>query len=267
MDHTEFAGPTLERHRPREGGHHQAGLSAVVIGETDPELVVDLRRGRGAPACSSSTTTSTSSGTGWRSAVACSTSARRPRSTPTCSCRCTARHQGRQRGGRAHRRRGVLRRAARRGRRAARASPRSTMPGRFEVLGHQPLVIVDGAHNPAGRRHVCAGVLRRLRPRGATHPRRRHAARSRRRCSPRSAPTSSTSCSPAPRRRRAGVPAADVADAARRARLRRRRRVRHRRGRRASGPWSTPTATTPILVTGSLYIVGAARPVLQRSAN
>ncbi len=24
------------------------------------------------------------------------------------------------------------------------------MPGRFEVLGHQPLVIVDGAHNPAG---------------------------------------------------------------------------------------------------------------------
>lgn len=24
------------------------------------------------------------------------------------------------------------------------------MPGRFEVLGHQPLVIIDGAHNPAG---------------------------------------------------------------------------------------------------------------------
>ena len=24
------------------------------------------------------------------------------------------------------------------------------MPGRFEVIGHQPLVIVDGAHNPAG---------------------------------------------------------------------------------------------------------------------
>ena len=26
----------------------------------------------------------------------------------------------------------------------------AVMPGRFEVLGHQPLVIVDGAHNPAG---------------------------------------------------------------------------------------------------------------------
>jgi dihydrofolate synthase/folylpolyglutamate synthase len=33
------------------------------------------------------------------------------------------------------------------------------MPGRFEVLGHQPLVIIDGAHNPPG-----PGVLRRLRP-------------------------------------------------------------------------------------------------------
>lgn len=33
-----------------------------------------------------------------------------------------------------------------------------TMPGRFEILGHQPLVIVDGAHNPAGA-DVCATVF------------------------------------------------------------------------------------------------------------
>lgn len=32
------------------------------------------------------------------------------------------------------------------------------MPGRFEVLGHQPLVIVDGAHNPSGA-EVCASVM------------------------------------------------------------------------------------------------------------
>ena len=32
------------------------------------------------------------------------------------------------------------------------------VPGRFEVLGHQPLVIVDGAHNPAGA-DTCASVL------------------------------------------------------------------------------------------------------------
>ncbi len=32
------------------------------------------------------------------------------------------------------------------------------LPGRFEVLGHQPLVIIDGAHNPPGA-DVCAGVF------------------------------------------------------------------------------------------------------------
>ncbi|CAN5825149.1 folylpolyglutamate synthase/dihydrofolate synthase family protein [soil metagenome] len=32
------------------------------------------------------------------------------------------------------------------------------MPGRFELLDHQPLVIVDGAHNPAGA-DVCAQVF------------------------------------------------------------------------------------------------------------
>jgi dihydrofolate synthase/folylpolyglutamate synthase len=33
-----------------------------------------------------------------------------------------------------------------------------TMPGRFEVLGYQPLVVVDGAHNPAGA-DTCAQVF------------------------------------------------------------------------------------------------------------
>jgi dihydrofolate synthase/folylpolyglutamate synthase len=32
------------------------------------------------------------------------------------------------------------------------------MPGRFEVVGHQPLVIIDGAHNPAGA-DTCAAVF------------------------------------------------------------------------------------------------------------
>ena len=32
------------------------------------------------------------------------------------------------------------------------------MPGRFEVLGNQPLVVLDGAHNPAGAQ-VCAEVF------------------------------------------------------------------------------------------------------------
>ena len=32
------------------------------------------------------------------------------------------------------------------------------MPGRFEAMGHQPLVIIDGAHNPAGA-DMCASVF------------------------------------------------------------------------------------------------------------
>ena len=32
------------------------------------------------------------------------------------------------------------------------------MPGRFEVLGHRPLVVIDGAHNPAGA-DVCSTVF------------------------------------------------------------------------------------------------------------
>ena len=32
------------------------------------------------------------------------------------------------------------------------------MPGRFEAMGHQPLIIIDGAHNPAGA-DVCASVF------------------------------------------------------------------------------------------------------------
>lgn len=35
---------------------------------------------------------------------------------------------------------------------------RVSMPGRFEVMSHQPLVILDGAHNPAGA-DVCAEVF------------------------------------------------------------------------------------------------------------
>lgn len=32
------------------------------------------------------------------------------------------------------------------------------MPGRFEIVGYQPLIILDGAHNPAGA-DVCAQVF------------------------------------------------------------------------------------------------------------
>jgi dihydrofolate synthase/folylpolyglutamate synthase len=41
-----------------------------------------------------------------------------------------------------------------------------TMPGRFEVLGHQPLVIIDGAHNPPGADASSAVFLEDFDPAG-----------------------------------------------------------------------------------------------------
>jgi dihydrofolate synthase / folylpolyglutamate synthase len=140
-----------------------------------------------------------------------------------------------------------------------------TMPGRFEVLGRQPLVIVDGAHNapgadtcasvffqdfdPEGRRILVVGTLR--------DPDEMLAAL---RADEFDIVFACTA--PSPR----GVPAADVADAARRlgcddvyvfdsVEAACQRAMEYADGDDA------------ILVTGSLYTAGAARPVLQRSAN
>jgi dihydrofolate synthase/folylpolyglutamate synthase len=140
-----------------------------------------------------------------------------------------------------------------------------TMAGRFEVLGRQPLVIVDGAHNapgadmcaavffedfdPDGRRILVVGTLR--------DPDEMLAAL---RADEFDIVFACTA--PSPR----GVPAADVADAARRL------------GCDAVYAFDSVEAACQrameyadgddaILVTGSLYTAGAARPVLQRSAN
>jgi len=140
-----------------------------------------------------------------------------------------------------------------------------TMPGRFEVLGRQPLVIVDGAHNapgadmcasvffqdfdPEGRRILVVGTLR--------DPDEMLAAL---RADEFDIVFACTA--PSPR----GVPATAVAEAARRlgcddvyvfdsVEAACQRAMEYADGDDA------------ILVTGSLYTAGAARPVLQRSAN
>ena len=133
------------------------------------------------------------------------------------------------------------------------------MPGRFEVLGYQPLVVVDGAHNPAGA-DTCAQVFfddfnpdgRRILVVG-TLPRADVDAGGA------AAPTSSTSSWPAPPRRRAAIPVQEVARAA-----------------VALGCDEVLAADTveeacalamrgtdgddAVLAAGSLYVAGAARP-------
>jgi dihydrofolate synthase/folylpolyglutamate synthase len=140
-----------------------------------------------------------------------------------------------------------------------------SMPGRFEVLGRQPLVIVDGAHNPPGA-DTCAGVFfedfdpdgRRLLVVGTLRdPEEMLAAL---RADEFDVVFACTA--PSPR----GVPAVDVADAARRL------------GCDAVYVFDTVEAACQrameyadgddaVLATGSLYTAGAARPVLARSAN
>jgi len=140
-----------------------------------------------------------------------------------------------------------------------------TMPGRFEVLGRQPLAIVDGAHNPAGA-DTCASVFfddfdpegRRILVVGTLRePGEMLAAL---RADEFDLVFACTA--PSPR----GVPAAEVAAAA-----------------RALGCDDVVAFDTveeacvramqyadgddAVLATGSLYTAGAARPALQRAAN
>jgi dihydrofolate synthase/folylpolyglutamate synthase len=126
------------------------------------------------------------------------------------------------------------------------------MPGRFEVLGHQPLVIVDGAHNPPGA-DSCAQVFfedfdpagRKILVTGCLRGREFDVV--------------FTCTAPTPR----GLPSGDIAAAA-----------------RALGCDAVNECDTveqacdrairlaehddAVLVTGSLYVVGAARPYLRK---
>ena len=138
------------------------------------------------------------------------------------------------------------------------------MPGRFEVLGHQPLVIVDGAHNPpgadscaqvffddfdpAGRKLLVAGCLRGRDAREMLSALRAD-----------EFDDVFTCTAPTPR----GLPSAEIAAAA-----------------RALGCDAVVECDTvehacdrairsaqhddAVLVTGSLYVVGAARPHLRK---
>jgi len=147
---------------------------------------------------------------------------------------------------------------------AAAAFSQVRMPGRFEVVGHQPLVILDGAHNPhgadvcadvfftdfdpAGARVCVVGCLRGREPAAMLE-------------ALRADEFDTVICCTAPSPR--GLPAEEVAAAA-----------------RAIGcdevitvptveqacdrALSERTADDAILVTGSLYVVGAARPHLRR---
>ena len=139
-----------------------------------------------------------------------------------------------------------------------------TMPGRFEVLHHQPLVIIDGAHNPAGA-DVCAEVFfadfdpvgsRRLVV-GTLRSRDPHALLS----ALRADEFDQVVCCTAPSPR--GLPATDLADVAR-AMGCDDVVVRESVADACNRALTDANADDAILVTGSLYVVGEARGHLFR---
>lgn len=139
-----------------------------------------------------------------------------------------------------------------------------TMPGRFEVMGRQPLVIVDGAHNPAGA-DTAAQVFfddfspegRRLLVVGCLRGRDLDEMLSALRAD--EFDVVYTCTAPSPR----GVPAADLTRAARAIgcdEVVECSTIDDACARALAGA----AAEDALLVTGSLYVVGGARPVLRR---
>ena len=266
MDHNEFAGPTLGRHRRRRRPASSSPASAVVIGETRPELLdIFSEAGRRVVLRSRRATSSRS-----RTQLAARWPPARPANAdddlPRCLPPAARPAPGRQRRRRADRGRGVLRQPAgdrRRRRRRSRTSrcrvasrcsatsrsSSSTAPTTQRVPTAARQVFFDD-FDPAGRRILVVGTLRDPAAMLAalradefdvvitcTAP------------SPRGMSMSATS--PAPRRNSAATRSSPPTPSNGRARSRSR----------------TADADDAILVTGSLYLVGDARKALRRLAQ
>jgi dihydrofolate synthase / folylpolyglutamate synthase len=138
------------------------------------------------------------------------------------------------------------------------------MPGRFEVMGHQPLVIVDGAHNPPGADTSSAVFLedfdpagKRLLVVGCLQGRDPHEMLNALRADEFDIVLTCT----APSAR--GLPASELTHAARA--LGCDQVIECSTVEQAcAGALRLAGADDAVLVTGSLYVVGAARPALRR---
>ncbi len=155
LDHTEYAGPTV-RHIALEKSGIVKPSSAVVIGATDPELVEVFRDAGGATALVRGEDFDV-----LENQLALHGRMLDLRTPTTVYTDVFVPLHGAHQGDNA-----VVALTAVEAFFAAPVAPdlvtegfaEVVMPGRFEVLGHQPLVIIDGAHNPAGA-DSCAQVF------------------------------------------------------------------------------------------------------------
>ncbi len=261
IDHTEFAGPTKAHIATEKAGIIKPG-SAVVVGETDPELVSIFAAAGGATMlCRGDDFDVLENNLALGGRLL---DLRTPTTFyPDVFVQLHGRHQGDN---------AVVALTAVETFFAAPVAADIVaeglgtvrMPGRFEVLGHQPLVIVDGAHNPAGAdscaqvffddfdpagsRHIVVGCLKGRDPREMLAGLRAD-----------EFDVVYTCTAPSPR----GLPSTEIADAARAMGCDRvvectTVEAACERAVRAAGD------DDAVLITGSLYVVGAARPFLRR---
>ncbi len=262
LDHTEFAGPSTVDIAREKAGIIKPG-SAVVIGETDPELI-DIFRAEGGATClvrgEDFGTEDNALAVGGRSVSL---------RTPTTIYQDVfvplhGAHQGDNAA--------VALTAVE----AFFAAPvpedlvnegfaNVEMPGRFEVMGVQPLTIIDGAHNAPGA-DVCATVFfndfdpdgRRILVMGTLRSPGEMLAAFR----ADEFDTVHVCTAPSPR----GIPAADVGRAARELGCTE-VYVHDTVEDACSAAMRNADADDAILATGSIYVAGAARPVLRHLAN
>ncbi len=155
MDHQEFAGPSLADIATEKAGIVKPG-SAVIVGETDPELVEIFRAAGGATTIERGDGFATTS-----NALAVNGRLVDLRTPTTIYTDVFVPLNGSHQGENASVALAAVETffaaplpddVVREGFEAV------TMPGRFEILGRQPLTIIDGAHNPVGA-DTCAGVF------------------------------------------------------------------------------------------------------------
>jgi dihydrofolate synthase/folylpolyglutamate synthase len=262
LDHTEFAGPALSDIASEKAGIIKPG-SAAVIGETDPELVEIFRREGGASYLVRGDDFETAD-----NSLAIGGRALDLRTPTTIYSDVFLPLHGAHQGDNA-----AIALAAVE---TFFANPLAedvvhegfanvVMPGRFEVLGVQPLAIIDGAHNPPGA-DVCAEVFfgdfhpdgRRILVVGTLrHPDEMLAAL---RADEFDVVHACTA--PSPR----GVPGADVARAARQMGCDE-VYVHDSVEAACKAAMQHADADDAILAAGSIYVAGAARPALRRYAN
>ena len=157
VDHVEYLGPTPRADRAGEGRHREARRHARARRDRSRSPGRSSRPRRRGARVPARRRLRRARATCSRSAAGSSIFAARARSTPTCSCRCTARTRPTTPRSRSRRPRAS----------SARRSPfevvadafaRVQSPGRLEVVGRQPLVLLDGAHNVAGAQALRAAL-------------------------------------------------------------------------------------------------------------